>query len=335
MKKNTVFTGFIVAVLLFLLVACQNNLEEEQETAADNLHDVPVQATIDGLANHYHTDDSIELIVRVDEINDYSHWHWYTRVAEEAWTESADSTNVFHAVAEINELEIKAILFDDEHQPYLQSDVVTVVIDDHEGDHDHAGHDHGDDDHADHNHAHDEETEAVYNGYFEDNDIEDRTLADWEGDWQSVYPYLLAGDLDPVFEKKAEDGEMSAADYQEYYTTGYETDVERITIEDDTFTFYTSDDEMSASYTYDDYEILTYEKGNRGVRYSFKRSSGDENMPQYIQFSDHAIRPQTAHHFHLYWGDNRDELLEEVTNWPTFYPAHLDSEGLVHDMLAH
>ncbi len=57
-------------------------------------------------------------------------------------------------------------------------------------------------------------------------------------------------------------------------------------------------------------------------------------MPQYIQFSDHSISPVDAHHYHLYWGDDREELLEEVTNWPTYYPSNLDADGLVRDMLA-
>ncbi|GEN55571.1 hypothetical protein GCM10012290_01040 [Halolactibacillus alkaliphilus] len=327
MKKKTVLISFIIIAFLLVLTACQNSTEEEQGNNDINLHDVPVQASIDGLAHHYHTGDTIELVVRADEINDYRDWHWYTRVDDKEWLEASDqSHNVFHAVAETNGLEIKAILFDDDHQPHLQSDSVTVMIDDHDDDHHHE---------HDHSHAHDESSEAVYNGYFEDTAIEDRTLLDWQGDWQSVYPYLLAGDLDPVFEKKAEKADMTAEEYKEYYTTGYETDVERIMIEGDTFTFYTQDTEMSASYTYDSYEVLTYEKGNRGVRYIFKRTSGDEDMPHYIQFSDHAIAPQTAHHFHLYWGNDRAQLLEEVTNWPTFYPYRLDADGLVHDMLAH
>ena len=29
--------------------------------------------------------------------------------------------------------------------------------------------------------------------HFEDSDVQDRTLSDWDGDWQSVYPYLQDG----------------------------------------------------------------------------------------------------------------------------------------------
>ena len=40
-------------------------------------------------------------------------------------------------------------------------------------------------------------------GIFADKDVQNRALSDWEGVWQSVNPYLLNGDLDPVLEQKA------------------------------------------------------------------------------------------------------------------------------------
>lgn len=202
----------------------------------------------------------------------------------------------------------------------------------HEGEgHDHEEHDHDSHDHA-HGHDHDDK---VYQGYFEDSQIAPRPLADWEGDWQSVYPLLQAGTLDPVMEHKAEAGTMTADEYRAYYDVGYKTDVERITIEDDTFTFYTNGEPAAANYAEDGYEILTYEKGNRGVRFIFKKVEGDEAAPQFVQFSDHAIAPQDAGHFHLYWGDDRAALLEELTNWPTYYPAAFSADEVVKEMLAH
>jgi zinc transport system substrate-binding protein len=63
--------------------------------------------------------------------------------------------------------------------------------------------------------------------------------------------------------------------------------------------------------------------------------SGDATAPAYVQFSDHAIAPRKAGHFHLYWGEDRTALLSELTNWPTYYPAILSPEAIVHEMLAH
>lgn len=205
--------------------------------------------------------------------------------------------------------------------------------DHHAHEHDHS-HDHG---HKhEHDHSHDHHDSDIYAGYFDDDQVEDRALSDWEGDWQSVYPYLKDGTLDEVFAHKAtQNDDKTAADYKQYYTTGYRTGVDRIVIEGDQVSFYGDDGKRTGEYTYDSHEILTYEAGNRGVRYIFERDGGSADAPRYIQFSDHAIYPTDADHYHLYWGDDRAALLDEVTNWPTYYPSHLDGDAIAREMMAH
>ncbi len=188
-----------------------------------------------------------------------------------------------------------------------------------------------------HDHGH-EMTEAerqIYKGYFDDAQIQSRTLQDWQGDWQSVYPLLMNGTLDPVMAKKAEGGEKSAEDYKAYYEVGYRTDVNRIEISGDQVTFHRADGAVTGTYADDGHEVLTYEKGNRGVRYIFKKTAGDAAAPAVIQFSDHAIAPKAAGHYHLYWGEDRTALLSELTNWPTYYPSSLSADDVLHQMLAH
>ncbi|MDX6152801.1 metal-binding protein ZinT [Marinococcus sp. PL1-022] len=189
----------------------------------------------------------------------------------------------------------------------------------------------------DHSHGQDAESERIYNGFFYNEEVEDRPLSDWAGDWQSVYPYLEDGTLDEVFAHKAEeDGEMTQEEYKEYYEEGYQTNVGEITIkEDGTVTFIKNGEEMTGDYVSGGHEILEYEAGNRGVRFIFELEEGDDGMPEYIQFSDHSIAPTDAGHYHLYWGDDSDELLEEVENWPTYYPSDMDGEEITHEMIAH
>ncbi|MDZ5782051.1 ZinT family metal-binding protein [Marinococcus luteus] len=212
---------------------------------------------------------------------------------------------------------------------------------DHEHDHRHDeesdSHDHSHDEEESHSHGHDAEYERIYDGFFYNDEVEERPLSDWEGDWQSVYPYLENGTLDEVFAHKAEeDEEMSEEEYKDYYEEGYQTDVSEIAIEDDgTVTFVKDGEEMSGEYVSGGHEILEYEAGNRGVRYIFELDEGDGGMPQYIQFSDHSINPTDAGHYHLYWGDDSDELLEEVDNWPTYYPSDMDGEEITHEMISH
>lgn len=186
-----------------------------------------------------------------------------------------------------------------------------------------------------HSHAHDHSADDIYKGIFDDAQIKARSLSDWAGDWQSVYPLLQNGALDSVMQHKAEHGEKSAEDYKKYYETGYATDVDRILFDGDSVTFFQNGEPVQGHYAEDGYEILTYKAGNRGVRYVFKKVSGDSAAPAFIQFSDHKIAPALADHYHLYWGDDRAALLKEVTNWPTYYPAKLTGAEIAAEMVAH
>ncbi len=187
----------------------------------------------------------------------------------------------------------------------------------------------------DHSHSQTEAEKQIYKGYFEDAQVKPRMLSDWEGDWQSVYPYLLNGSLDGIMAEKAAHGDKTAAEYRAYYEIGYKTDVNRITIKGDNVAFYKEGKPTQGTYVSDGQEILTYKKGNRGVRYIFKKTGGDADAPQFIQFSDHTIAPKKAGHYHLYWGNDRRALLDEVTNWPTYYPFQMDGPEIVEEMAAH
>ncbi|TQR14631.1 metal-binding protein ZinT [Psychrobacillus soli] len=190
--------------------------------------------------------------------------------------------------------------------------------------------------HHDHDHN-DEKEKEIYSGIFEDDEVEDRELSDWEGDWQSVYPYLLDGTLDEVLLKKVETKkDKTFEEYKEYYKVGYETDIERINIKDNMMTFYKNGEGKSAEYKYHGYEILTYESGNKGVRYLFDLVGEVDGVPKYVQFSDHSIYPTKAEHYHIYFGDeDQDTLLNELDNWPTYYFSILSGVEIAEEMNAH
>ena len=82
--------------------------------------------------------------------------------------------------------------------------------------------------------------------------------------WQSVYPYLLNGDLDPVFKKKAEqDKSKTFAEVKAYYRKGYATDVDTIGIENGVMEFHRGDQSSACQYKYAGHKILTYVSGKR------------------------------------------------------------------------
>lgn len=188
--------------------------------------------------------------------------------------------------------------------------------------------------------AESDSTKTTANGYFKNKNVSDRALTDWFGKWQSVYPYLADGTLDNVWQYKslASQGGMTAEEYKSYYTTGYKTDVNQITIGDkkNTITFEQNGEKHQYTYKYDGYKILTYKKGNRGVRYLFKTDDKNAGQFKYVQFSDHNISKTDADHFHIFWGgDSQDTLLKEMDNWPTYYPSGLTGQQIAQKIVAH
>lgn len=183
-----------------------------------------------------------------------------------------------------------------------------------------------------------EKAKTVHNGYFKDSDIKDRELSDWAGEWQSIYPYVLDGTFDQVFDYKAQiNKDKTAEEYKDYYTKGYKTEIEAIKITEDAMTFTDKSGKNATSdYKYVGYKILEYKGGNRGVRYCFEALDPSSGAFKYVQFSDHAIASTKAKHYHLYFGnDSQEALVQELENWPTYFPSNLTGLEIAQDMLAH
>lgn len=212
----------------------------------------------------------------------------------------------------------------------VNKNLIVVNIDENVKKLDTVEHEHG----GDHHH-HDINVKTTDD--FEDADVKDRPLSDWAGDWLSTYDYLLAGDLDEAFLKKAQKKDTTFEEMKRYYTVGYETDVDRILIDKDNVIHFTKDKKiLSCHYIYDGFKILTYESGSRGVRYLFHCDDKDSLVPKFIQFSDHIVEPAQSEHFHIFMGDSsHEQLLNEMDNWPTFYPSSFSGVQIANDFLAH
>ena len=190
--------------------------------------------------------------------------------------------------------------------------------------------------HHSHGPALTEAEQKASEGIFADQDVKDRALSDWEGIWQSVNPYLLNGDLDPVLEQKAKKAGKRVAEYREYYKKGYATDVDQIGIEDNVMEFHVGKTVNACKYSYSGYKILTYASGKKGVRYLFECQQADSKAPKFVQFSDHTIAPRKSQHFHIFMGNESQEaLLKEMDNWPIYYPNEMYKEQVVEEMLHH
>lgn len=183
-----------------------------------------------------------------------------------------------------------------------------------------------------HDHEHSKEVST-----FEDSEVQDRELSDWEGDWQSAYPLVLDGALDEAWEHKAEDGDMTAAEYKDYYTKGYKTDYTAISIHDNKISF--TDDKgnvTESSYKYNGFYIQNWSTGTKAAMYRFEAEDKESGAPIYIEFNDHIIEPADAEHFHIRMSnESYDAIVDPEGNWPTFFDASLSPEGVCEEVIGH
>lgn len=188
-----------------------------------------------------------------------------------------------------------------------------------------------------HDHEHDEHDHSKEVSTFEDDEVQDRPLSDWEGDWQSAYPLVLDGSLDEAWEHKSEDGSMTADEYKDYYTKGYKTDYSAISIHDNHIKFTDKDGKVTESdYKYTGYYIQNWSTGTKAAMYRFEAEDHEAGAPIYIEFNDHIIEPEKAEHFHIRMSDESyDAIVDPEGNWPTFFDAALTPDEVCDEVIGH
>ena len=201
------------------------------------------------------------------------------------------------------------------------------IVEGMEHDHDHH-HDHGESE------AHSKEVST-----FEDDQVQDRSLTDWDGEWQSAYPYVLDGSLDEGFAHKAESGKMTAEEYKAYYAAGYETELKAIAINGETniITYTDVNGKTCASpYKYVGYYIQDWSTGTRAAMYRFEALDKASGAPIFIELNDHIIEPCQAEHFHFRSSNTGfDDIEDPESRWPTFFPAAWDAEDVLEAFIGH
>jgi len=185
---------------------------------------------------------------------------------------------------------------------------------------------------TEHHHDHSKEVST-----FEDSAVQDRSLSDWAGDWQSAYPFALDGTLDDAFAAMAEDGEMTAEEYKTYYQNGYKTDITGIDIEGSHIEFtYADGKKVGSDYKYVGYYIQNWSTGTKAAMYRFEAEDKNSGAPVYIEFNDHMIEPAAAEHFHIRMSNESfDAIVDPENSWPTFFPADMTGEEICEHLEGH
>lgn len=176
------------------------------------------------------------------------------------------------------------------------------------------------DEEDEHDHHHSKEVST-----FEDHEVKDRSLSDWEGNWQSPYPLVLDGTLDHAWEEKAESGNMTAEEYKEYYKTGYKTDIASVSIKGNQITFkYDNGKTAKSKYKYVGFFIQLWSGGTKAAMYRFESTTKKSDAPRFIEINDHMIEPSKAEHFHIRMSNESFDAIEDPEKyWPTFFPAEM------------
>lgn len=190
----------------------------------------------------------------------------------------------------------------------------------------------------DHDHEHEAEDAHDHDhGSFTEADVENRTLADFAGEWQSIYPYMLDGTLDDAVRHAAEDSEMSYAEMSEYYKKGFATDIDRLVVKGNSITFHTSKGQTTVSYAYDGFIFLNYEDYDaQSAIYRFKATSKVDGRLTYLLFADHGHTAGPAEHFHLNFSETPDiSVAQTLVEFPTYFPASYTAAQIAAEMAAH
>ncbi|MGM8211170.1 metal ABC transporter solute-binding protein, Zn/Mn family [Virgibacillus sp. W0430] len=106
---------------------------EHDEHEHENKNDVEQIITIEGLAAHYHTGDTIELTAHVHKDGTYDHWHWFTlEPGKDDWElVKRQESNTYSGEATIAGQKIKAVVLNNAHEVIAESNPISIAIDDH------------------------------------------------------------------------------------------------------------------------------------------------------------------------------------------------------------
>ncbi|WP_423188537.1 hypothetical protein ACO1PF_07960 [Alkalibacterium sp. f15] len=107
--------------------------DEDDEEHSVSEADVEESIEIEGMAHHYHTGQLVELTAIPEDDGEYDDWHWYMRADEESEWEmfSGQNSNEFFIEAPEDSVEIRVVLYDNEHKAHAESVPVELEVDNH------------------------------------------------------------------------------------------------------------------------------------------------------------------------------------------------------------
>lgn len=192
-----------------------------------------------------------------------------------------------------------------------------------------------------HNHEHD-------HGEIDPQDIYDRPLSDWQGNWTTIEKALNDGSLDEYIAQQAEKNDVGVAAQRAVYEERWQSAYATLSITDSSISF----GGVLADYNYLGYKLVETDHGV-SVWYGFEAENEVKDAPRYIAFSDHGTGAPNDHdhdhdhdddhhqeddhpHFHLRYGNDSFEALTTISGWsPTYFPVTASDEEIAEAMAGH
>lgn len=186
-----------------------------------------------------------------------------------------------------------------------------------------------------HDHSHDE---------VDPDQIHDRPLSDWDGEWASIAPLAAQGALDAYLAPLAEAEDTSLEAVKAAQAERWQSDFDAFTVDGTAVSI----GGQSAQYAYQGYALVEGEHG-ASVWYQYALAAPAEGMPACLAFSDHGTGgEETEHaeddhgahaqeaHTHLRYGDDGFAALLDAEGWsPFFVDAHASADDVLSILTGH
>lgn len=189
---------------------------------------------------------------------------------------------------------------------------------------------HEDEDHEHHDHDHEESA-------FTREDVEQRPLSEFAGEWRNVSGFVKDGAFDKIAEQRKGEGE-TAEDYKNKLMKNFGTDFDYLNITAEGLQRVVDGKVTEeAKYTADGI-FFKEEDGHLHAAYQYRKTEEGGSLPSYILISDHKIKANQERgdnpHFHFMFSNESYEKAYESESSPMFVKASHNQESLEAWLLA-
>lgn len=157
------------------------------------------------------------------------------------------------------------------------------------------------------------------------------SLADWEGEWNNMGGYLERPEVQPAYEELAKKENVDVAKAKADYLAKRQCDFDGLKIEGDKITYLSTFPEdkgqAKGEGTYKFVESKEVPHGNATLEWDIFEAEGDAPYKYLLMMPVHGEEALT--HFHMRYGDDKDELLAKEGWFPTFVKPSSTNDQII------